>query len=218
MDSCSASSPEEDIAIARTALAKGDYVHAAHHLAAALGEDPSRSDWLGLFDQVIAAAPDAEKLAPIKATPPAYSTVAAHAYILARLGRVAEGIDLLLQTINVRPDVLYIDWALTWLARPEAAGQLNMGRAAWFISALVQRFPALNAPHGGGKPTLERMPEFIRRVRQAHPNDARFLAISVSMLRRLGLTDEALEYADAAYALEPGFQSAVASRSPRKPA
>lgn len=210
MDSCSASSPEEDVAIARTALAKGDYVHAAHHLACALGEDPNRSDWLGLFDQVIAAEPDAEKLAPIKSSPPAYCTVAAHAYILARLGRVAEAIDLILQTIHVRPDVLYIEWALSWLARPEVAGQLNMTRIAWFISALVQRFPALNAPHGGGKATLERMPEFIRRVRQAQPNDSRFLAVSVSMLRRLGLTDEALEYANAAYQIEPGFQTAVA--------
>ena len=135
MDSCSASSPDEDVAIARTALAKGDYVHAAHHLACALGENPNRSDWLGLLDQVIAAEPDAEKLAPIKAAPPAYCIVAAHAYILARLGRVAEAIDLILQTINVRPDVLYIDWALDWLSRPEAAGTLNMGRLAWFISA-----------------------------------------------------------------------------------
>lgn len=210
MDSCSASSPEEDIAIARAALAKGDHAHAAHHVAAALGEDPNRADWLALLDQVIAAEPDAEKLAPIQGAKPPFCTVAVHAYILAHQGRVAEGLDLLLQTIHVRPDVLYIDWALAWLKRPEAAGKLNMGRVAWFVSSLVQRFPALNAPHGGGKGTLERLPEFIRLVRQAQPNDSRFLAISVSMLRRLGLTEEALEYARAAYALEPGFQSAVA--------
>ncbi len=210
MDSCQASSPDDDIAIARKALAEGDVKHALHHLAGALAADPNRPDWLALLDEALSRAEDPLALLPIKTPqPPYFGTVALHAYALAHLGRVGEAVDLILQIIHNYPNILYIEWANSWLRRPEAKGKVNTGRCAWFVSSMVKQFPALRNPHGGGRATLDRLPDFIRLVRQTQPADPVFLGISVSLLRRMNCLDEALEYAKTAYEMKPGFQTAV---------
>lgn len=204
----SASTPEDDITQAREALAEGDLQQAAHHVAAALGVDPNRREWLQLLDQVIETAVVPLELFPIDETP-VYCTVAAHAYVLARQGSYREAIDLLLQTIHVRPDVAYVNWAIRWLQQAPA-GSVDMERLGWFVSSLAQNVPALMSRDEGGKATLDRMAKFIQVVRQSHRPDGRFLAVSVSLLRRLGYRDEALELAKEAYAGEPGFHTAIA--------
>ena len=211
MDSCQAQSPDDEVAVARRALAERDPKHALHHLAAALAADPNRAEWLTLLDQALDAGKNSLDLTPVRGPePPYFGTVALHAYTLARLGRVTEAVDLLLQLVHAYPHIPYLDWALKWLDRPEAAGRLPMRRVAWFLSSMVQQYPALRNQRDGGRATLDRLPDFIRKVRAAQPADGDFLAISVSVLRRLGLLDEALEYARRSYALKPSFHSAVA--------
>jgi tetratricopeptide (TPR) repeat protein len=211
MDGCQASTPEEEIAIARRALAEGDPKHAMHHLAGALAADPLRPEWLALLDEVIQAGDNDPELAPLTGDrPPFYGTVALHAYILTKRGDLGPGVNLLMQVIQAFPQVPYIDWLVAWLDRPEAAGRLPMGQVAWFLSQMVQQYPGLRDQREGARHTLDRLPDFIRKVRATQPPDARVLGISVSMLRRLGCLDEALEYARAAYELQPSYASAVA--------
>jgi tetratricopeptide (TPR) repeat protein len=210
MDSCQANSPD-DVAIARRALAEGDLRHAITHLAAALAVDPLRREWLALLDAALQASDDPLALAPIGGEKPAYfGIVAVHAYALAKLNRAPEAIDVLCQLVLAVPNVPFLEWGLAWVQRPEAAGKLPMGRILWLISTLVQDFPALKQNQDGGRATLDRAAEFIRRVRRSMPADASFLSVSVSLLRRLGRLDEALEYARTAYELSPGYQTAVA--------
>src|SRR5262245_29901748 len=189
------SGPAGPLDAARLALEKGDLPAAARHVASALGEDPNRSDALGLLDEIIAAAADPADLLPDDDLPTTSGLAAVHAYVLADQGRVPEAIDKLLGVISERPDVLYIDWVLGWLQRPEAAGRLDTDKLAGFVGALLEQYPALTAPHGGGRDTLGRMPLFVQLVRRTQPADGHFLAVSVGLLCRLGNLDEALKLA-----------------------
>src|SRR5262249_34204624 len=75
-------SPEEDIRMARMALDEGDLKHAAFHAACAIAADPSQTEWLALFDELIRRSPaPLEDLAPL-GTDNFYAVVAMHAYIL----------------------------------------------------------------------------------------------------------------------------------------
>jgi tetratricopeptide (TPR) repeat protein len=203
-------SPQGPLDAARRALEKEDLPGAVRHIASALGEDPNRSEALALLDEIIAAAEDPMDLVPSDDLPTPSGLAAVHAYILAEQGRVPEAIDKLLGVITERPDVLYIDWVLGWLPRPEAAGRLETDKLAGFVGALLEQFPALTAPHGGGRDTLGRMPLFVQLVRRTQPADGHFLAVAVALLCRLGNLDEALKLAREAYSLDPGSHTAAA--------
>jgi tetratricopeptide (TPR) repeat protein len=202
--------PAGHLAAARQALEKQDLDGAARHVASALGDDPNRSEALTLLDEIIAAAPDPLDLVGSDDLPTPSGLAAVHAYILAHEGRVPEAIDKLLEVILDRPDVLYIDWVLGWLQRPEAAGRLELDKLAGFVGSLLEQYPALTAPRGGGRETLSRLPLFIQLVRRTQPADDHFLTVAVAMLRRLGNLDEALKLARDAYQMSPGLQTALA--------
>ncbi|MBY0525560.1 MAG: tetratricopeptide repeat protein [Gemmataceae bacterium] len=211
MDPRGAATPDDDFNSARRALDRGDLTEAMRRVAGALGEDPNHPEALPLLDEIIAADPDPLQLAPVdSASEPSSSIKAVHAYILSGQGRLGEAVDMLLDVIVSRPDVLYLDWILGWLQRPEAAGKLDMTKMAWFIGSLTEQFAALSAPYGGGRATLDRLPFFIQLIRRTQQPDTQFQAASVGMLRRLGHGEEAMKLAREAYAKEPGFQTAMA--------
>jgi tetratricopeptide (TPR) repeat protein len=99
---------------------------------------------------------------------------------------------------------------LGWLQRPEASGKLDLDKLAAFVGSLVEQYPALTAPHGGGRDPLGRMPLFIQLIRRTQPPDAHFLVVATALLRRLGNLDEALKLAREAHTLEPDVQTALA--------
>jgi tetratricopeptide (TPR) repeat protein len=198
------------LAAARAALERKDLRGAVRLLASVLGEDPNRADALSVLDEVIAAAADPLELVPSDDLPLPSGLQAVRAYILADQGRVPEGVDRLLEVIAARPDVLYIDWLLGWLQRPEAAGRLDVEPLTGLVSSLLEQYPALTAPHGGGRDTLARMPLFVQLVRRTQPADIPFLMVSAALLCRLGHLDEALRLAREAYEREPGLPTAMA--------
>jgi len=198
------------LAAARLALEKNDLAGAARQVALALGEDPNRSEALAVLDEVLAAASDPLQLVSTDEMPTPSGLGAVHAYILAGQGRIAEAVDRLLEVISARPDVLYIDWVLGWLQRPEAASQIEVDNLTAFVASLVEQFPALTAPHGGGRDTLARMPLLIQLVRRTQPANSQFLMVSTALLCRLGNLDEALLLAREAHTLDPGLQTALA--------
>lgn len=202
--------PNRHLTNARRALESHDLPAAARHVASALSEDPNRSDSLALLDEILQTADDPLELLSEDELPTTSGLTAVHAYILAEQGRIPEAIDKLLGVILDRPDVLYIDWVLGWLQRTEVNGKLDLDRLAGFLGSLIEQYPALTAPHGGGRETLSRMPLFIQLVRRTHAPDAHFLVVAVALLRRLGNLDEALRLAREAHQLEPDVQTAQA--------
>jgi len=46
-------SPEQDVAMARQALAQNDLGHALHHIGCALASNPMNQDWMGVLNQVV---------------------------------------------------------------------------------------------------------------------------------------------------------------------
>src|SRR5262245_5067413 len=158
--------PADPLAAARLTLEQGDLTAAVRHVASALGEDPNRSEALALLDEILAAAEDPLDLIPDDDLPAPSGLRAVRAYVLADQRQIPEAVDTLLDVIGERPDVLYIDWVLGWLQRPEAAGRLDPDKLASFIGSLLEQFAALVTPHGGGRETLSRMPLFIQMVRR----------------------------------------------------
>jgi tetratricopeptide (TPR) repeat protein len=204
-----APTPEQDVAAAQAALAKGDLRQAAFHAGCALSHDPTRREWLHLLDQIAGAAPDPLALAPLEENN-YFATVATRAYLLARLGRLTEALDLLFQAVMSKPDVPYLEWGIAWLEHPGAQGRVDSGSVERFLAEVVQNWPMLSAPDGPGRPTVERLPRLIHAVRKTGLRGNHLLFLSASVLRRTGAVADALQVAREAYQLYPGYEAAVA--------
>jgi hypothetical protein len=106
--------PEQDIALAQQALARGNLKHAAFHVGGALATNPDNPDWLALLDQIIAqAGPKALDLAPLSKEV-YYGTAAVRAYILAKQNDSSSAVQLLLSVFVARPEIPYTRWLLRW--------------------------------------------------------------------------------------------------------
>lgn len=195
--------PAEDIEIARRALQAGDHGHAAFHVTAALATNPLQPEWRALFDRIIAAAREPERL--LKIGDGAYfAHVAGHAYILARQDMLGEAFDLLCQVINVVPDRGYHFWAVEWLARCRNR-EVKLDPFLRVFSAQIQ--PTIGRLHlrRSERFSLEGAAAMVRELaRTATGNgSALFLALASGIARRAGLAEEALELAQRSLEVEP---------------
>ena len=136
--------------------------------------------------------------------------VALRALIHAQRGDLDQAFELLLPVVQKQPKTPYLQWALQWLDRPEAKNAIKKERFYGFIAYLINQFATLNRDKQSRECTLEPMPTLIAKLRETQPPDADLLVVSVSLLRRLGFVDQALEYANLAYEMEPSFRSATA--------
>ncbi|MEL6178805.1 MAG: tetratricopeptide repeat protein, partial [Myxococcota bacterium] len=127
--------PEEEIEIARRVLAAGDHPHAAHHVAMALSEDPSREDWQAMLTAIVAECPDPDALLPL-GDAPYHGTVAGRAHVLATSGKLSAGLDLLFQIEDAFPDVGYLAWANRWIRTAPKETPLNVSR---LVVVLINR-------------------------------------------------------------------------------
>jgi tetratricopeptide (TPR) repeat protein len=201
-------SPEDDITIARAAVAEGNLKHAAFHVACALHSDPNRREWLDLLDQVIAAAPDPLELTPVGGPNTPLNLYAVHGYILARQGQPGPAADLVVQVSAARPEIPYLDWVLRWLEQPDVP--LNTAVLTRILARFNDQFQQLTAPESPARATVQRMADVVRHARRASPQDPQFLWTAAGFLRRLGLLDEAMSAAEEMHALQPGYLSAMA--------
>jgi hypothetical protein len=144
--------PEEDIRIAQQALAAGDARHAAHHIAYALGSDPTRRDWLALLNRALDALPHpAEQLAGAEG-PMHFALKAFLGYACAREGRHQQAARHVLAAFGAQPHATYLDWAEAWLAQPGVAETAPPDLTARFLKRIEGRpdrtAEALRRPRG----------------------------------------------------------------------
>lgn len=204
---CYATSPAEDMVIARRAFEEGDIDHAVHHVACALSVDP-RETHLRFLDGLLEAAPNPLELAPLEGET-FFGTVAVRAHILHRLGRHLEAIDLLLQVIGVRPDVPYTEWLETWLNKEEVRETLSPDA---FAVAVQRCLDQLDATELGGQcvPTVvPTLIDLVDQVRRSYPDHGPLALVHSRAARWIGDLDTALEVAREHYERVPGYLSAV---------
>ncbi|HTM23246.1 MAG TPA: tetratricopeptide repeat protein [Kofleriaceae bacterium] len=205
-------SPEQEAAMARDALAKGDLGHAIHHIGCALIGNPTSYDWLGVLAQIVQRSPDPLGLVPVGGDTN-FVTAATRGYILAMQGKWEEAIDLVGQVVVVRPDVPYLHWVEWWVAQPGVLQGFAFDQLAPMIvvpaAKLAGGCPPATPSDDPRYPNLQAAARLVHMVRGLHPNES-FGYFTGSMLsRRLGMFDDALLLAQHAYQLEPSWRSAI---------
>jgi tetratricopeptide (TPR) repeat protein len=209
-------SPQEEAAHAAEALQKGDLHDAVFHLGIALASDATHPEWRALLDQAIAATPDPRTLAPLSDGENHIVTVALHAYILAKLGRPADALEILLQVIVALPVheesafLPFLDWAIEWAALPEAAAKFPMARVIHLLGWMLEHYPGLILHREMERSVLQQLWLFLQRIPAAVPRDAQFHFGYSSLLRKLGWLPEALAAAEAGFQEHPCYQTAMA--------
>ena len=202
-------SPEQDMAIARAALAKNDLPHAAHHIAWALQADPENQDALALLDQIIAAAPDAATLVPMQ---PSMSSAeaAVHAYIRAEEGDYATALQIISQVNTALPDGRFLPWAADWMSRPDAR-TLDAGLVIRALTEVARLHRGDTIPDPKVRARVEGFANAVTTYSDAQPQVNPALLLSHALiLRKAGHSQESLTRAQAAYDAEPSAFAMVA--------
>jgi tetratricopeptide (TPR) repeat protein len=202
-------SPEQDITIARDALAKNDLPHAAHHIAWALQTDPENQDALRLLDQIIAAAPDAAALVPLQSTMSS-AEAAVHAYIRAGQGDYATALQVISQVNTALPDGRFLPWAADWLARPDARS-VEAGQVIRVLTDVARLHRGDTIPDPTVRARVEGLANAVTRYLDAQSQVNPALNLSLALvLRKAGRYQESLTRAQAAYGAEPSAFAMVA--------
>ena len=200
--------PAADVALAKQALATRQLPHAAHHLGAALLADPHHPDWLALLDEVLDAADDPLRLCPIPTDEPLWlGDGVVRVRALARMGRHVEALALLLQLSVVRPEVPLLAWAKDWLA--DAKVRIEASDYAGFLGGWARRFGGTVVPDGPIRRQLAQALPVAARALADYPEDPQILVLAAALSRKAGLP-EGQELARRAFAVQPGWNTAVA--------
>jgi tetratricopeptide (TPR) repeat protein len=201
--------PEQDAALADQAFQSGDLSHAAFHVTAALAANPLHPQWRGLFDKIIAAAPEPLRLLHVE-DGAYFAHVAGHAYILAGVDQLDEAFNLLCQVISHRPDLGYYFWVSEWLARCRDRS-LELGPFLHLLSDLTRPTVGRLRLRPAERFALSGAVAVVRELVQT-PNGATsapVLGLSSGILRRAGLADEAVALARRSLELEQNPGGAI---------
>jgi tetratricopeptide (TPR) repeat protein len=202
--------PEQDLAIARQALARGDLKHAAFHAGGALATNPDNQDGLVLLDQVIAqAGTKALDLAPLSKEV-FYGTAAVRAYILAKQGDFASAVQLLLSVIVGRPAIPYAHWLLRWRDQAGFAAALTPEFAIGLAVPILDPFRQADyVPEDAATP-LANLETVLALATELHPEASQVWFFRSIALRKRGLLEEASRVAEEGDRRAPSYETAVA--------
>ncbi|HEV2239141.1 MAG TPA: hypothetical protein VGR57_20970, partial [Ktedonobacterales bacterium] len=202
--------PEQDIAVARQALAQGNLKHAAFHVGGALATNPEQQEWLALLDQIIAqAGSKALDLAPLEKNG-YYGTAAVRAYILAAQGDLPSAVQLLLSVIVARPEIPYVNWLLRWRHRAGFADALTTDLALQAASSMLNPFSQADyVPKEAAKP-LANLETVLALATELHPQAPLVWFFRSVGLRKRGLLDEAAYVAEEGERHVPSYETAIA--------
>jgi len=205
--------PEQEVELAREALAQNDLGHAVHHINGALISDPANNDRLMLLHEIIAKAEDPLALVSLEGGHADFATAATRAYILGQRGAYQDALSLLLQVVETRPDVPYLQWASWWLQQTGLVQSLPLHFVAGvLVTGFLKIVAGCPSPMKEDDPRLlnVQIAEYYCGIfREIHPNDS-FLYFAGSVLaRRLGKFEDALALAQHAHEIEPSWRTCI---------
>ncbi|WP_051830361.1 MULTISPECIES: hypothetical protein [Streptomyces] len=198
---------EGEVAVARLAIDSGDLAHAADHLADAILNDPQLPELHEALAELSAAAGGpaaARELFPLDGE--VYlGTVACRAHVEAAAGDWDTAVGLLASAIQYEPAR---PWAhAAWLAREDLPGLVDPDAVAQAVAraagALPDPLPAELAE------AVRPFDAFVQAVLDRHGDHALLPAMASGLTRRLGATARAVELAERAHRLAPGYLPAV---------
>lgn len=199
--------PEQDLALARASLARGDMLHAASHLAAALASDPVNPRFLETAEALLRAAPEnAAELIPLRDGAAWFGDVALHAWLLARTGNATPAMRLLLQVVAAKPEVPYLSWAREWLASPDFARSVEPLPVADAALQLLRQVDL--SDHA---PLTDALREVLARVRAVHGDSGPLMLAAARLARDTGRFQESLDIALAYEREHPDSLAALAA-------
>lgn len=215
-------SPDEDLQIAFQASSDGDLEHAAYHVACVLKHNPTDRRATSLLDRLIAKKRDAGQdpldLAPLgTGREGTYAgVVGARAHILAQQEQWADAVDLVRQLAHGDPQTPWWKWGVDWLARPGVAEQANtdvqtglLAHVAYASPGDIVRDPEARAALDAARPAAEASVH-------AHPRHELLRVLHITIVRKLGHTDEACRLADTLWRDSPSRMTGVARGMARK--
>lgn len=204
--------PEQDVQLARQALAAGDLPHALHHIGCALASNPMHPEWMQVLNQIVGAAPDPMKLVEIQGDT-SFVDAANRAYVLAWMRRWDEALDLVTDVAEIRPDIPYMLWCEWWLSQPGVLPGMTldsiMGGIVVDIMKIAASCPVPTPQDDPRMPTLQSSSRIMAGIRQAHPKQGMLWFGSSMVARRLAQQAEAQQFAQHAYQIDPSWKSAI---------
>ncbi len=231
----------EHAELAREALQAGDLRRSIYHLAL-VGDPEHKEWLALLDQWIVAAGPRALELVPlydkeyfttlqasqrlmqtgntpghrmevIPVVGKNYHTkVAVHAYILVAQGRIKEGVQLLLQLMQVKPEIPYITWLTRWQNRQDFIDALDPTKVAAIAMQSIRKYPGNYLFSQEAREDLSRYLPLLRTsylMLAQQPADERFLTTAfayAAVLRKTGAFEEA---AGVARTLPASYQTRV---------
>ncbi|GHJ51773.1 hypothetical protein Nm8I071_10800 [Nonomuraea sp. TT08I-71] len=191
-------SAEEELALARLALAEGDLRHAADHVAAALVQAPTLPEVHETLARLAAAGGGELDLFPLG--PHAFvGAVVARAHLLAAAGRPAEGLDLLAAATGYAPAA---EWAaVPWVTAPDLPERLDPERTARILMQICAA-----APDPVPRRLRDPLRPYLTLARNAvtvHPAHPLLLGAASALARRLGEVALAVTWASRGVRAQP---------------
>jgi tetratricopeptide (TPR) repeat protein len=204
--------PEQDVQLARQALASNDLKHALHHIGCALASNPMHPEWMQVLNQIVGAAPDPLKLVEIQGDT-SFVDAANRAYVLAWVRRWDEALDLVTDVAEIRPDIPYMLWCEWWMSQPGVLQGMTLdsliGGIVVDIMKIASSCPVPVDKDDPRLPTLQSSARIMAGIRQVHPKEGMLWFGSSMVARRLGQNAESLQFAQHAYQIDPSWKSAI---------
>ena len=180
--------PDQEVEIARAALAAGDITAAAAHLARALARDVGRREWLILLDEIVKAGElDPDRIAPL-GEQPYFALVAVRAYVLARRREVTTAVQLLLRIFAEQPQVPFIRWGASWLSLPGVAAKVDVDVIVDGLIQVLERFPGDDLDEEQ-REALDETTPLLDQLEEAHAGSERLSQVRSIILRKIQWTE-----------------------------
>ncbi|GAB2631176.1 tetratricopeptide repeat protein [Kribbella swartbergensis] len=196
---------EGEVSMARLALDDAEIRHAAEHVANALAADPTLPDAHAVLTTLLGHPEGGVELWPLDGE--VYiGTVVARAHAAAFGGNYADALSLIVSAQRYEPAAPWADVA--WVLDPAMPAKLTPDE---LISVFAGLFPVMPEPFPEElRPAFSPYLALARHGTAAHGNSAAVWWAASILVRRLGLLDEAADYAARSEHFEPTDRAAIA--------
>lgn len=199
-------SSAEDYEAAAIALAEdGQFGSAWVQLATALSLDPLHSGRLKLADAWLKEYPEA--LTSAQEHGDFFGVVALRARLHAHQNQTAEGFALLLQVAAFRPDLPYLEWLNQWQHLPIA--ECDLDEIGPSLAGFVQALGPAQIENPGRRINAQGALDLVETLLAGHLHHEQLMILKITLLRRLGEKQLALEAATDHFSSAPSWRTAV---------